>query len=304
MFGVRYGAGLVAALLLLSIPSNAGASGVPVQSAYSPRIAVLALGGIQRLRAEVRRVLSAAGATIVADGLAEAAARGVGYDGSLNPTRDDVKRLVSAIGAETVVVGTSSVVERESGDPSRRWDAFAGVFLVDGRSGRLLRYCGLSFLDASREVAEARLISAVAAEIATWVDVVRSDGIAIPDEWNSEDATFVDFVSQPEGSPDLIPPRFFSRPVPAYTPDADRVHATATVELLVEFLADGSYGRIDVVRWAGFGLDEASILAVRSSKFWPARRVGVSVPARAMIRFNFRFRGDEPIDVSGKRPSG
>lgn len=296
MLGLRCGAGVAAALLLCVITSNAGAPSVPIQSQYSPRIAVLGLGGVERLRSEIRRVLSAAGATIVADGLTDAAAHGVGYDGSLNPTRDDVRRLVSAIGAEIVVLGTSSVVERESADPSRRWDAFAGVFLVDGRSGRLLRYRGLSFLAASREAAEALLISAVAAEVATWVDVVRSDGIEIADERNSEDTAFVDFVLQPEGSPGLIPPRFFSRPVPAYTPDADRVHATATVELLVEFLPDGSYGRIDVVRWAGFGLDEASILAVRSSKFWPARRDGVSVPARAMLRFNFRFRGDEPID--------
>lgn len=292
MSGLRYGAGFVAATLLLLIPSNAGALRVPEQPQYSPRVAVLGLGGVERLRAETRLVLSAAGATIVADGLADAAARGVGYDGSLNPTRDDVRRLVSAIGAEIVVLGTSSVLERESADPSRRWDAFAGVFLIDGRSGRLLRYRGLSFLDASREAAEARLISAVAAEVATWIDLVRSDGIEVADGWNSEDATFVDFVSQPEGSPGLIPPRFFSRPVPDYTPDADRVHATATVELLVEFLADGSYGRIDVARWAGFGLDEASIFAVRSSKFWPARRDGVSVPARAMLRFNFRFRED------------
>lgn len=296
MIGLRYGAGLAAAMLLLLLLTNAGALSVPLQSGYSPRIAVLGLGGVERLRAEIRRVLSATGATIVADGLADAAANGVGYDGSLNPTREDVRRLVSAIGSEIVVIGSSSVVERESADPGRRWDAFAGVFLVDGRSGRLLRYRGVSFLEASRETAEARLISAVAEEVATWVDVVRADGIAIAGEWRPEDVTFVDFVLQPEGSPGLIPPRFFSRPVPTYTPDADRVHATATVELLVEFLADGSYGRIDVVRWAGFGLDESSILAVRSSKFWPARRDGVSVPARAMLRFNFRFRGDEPIE--------
>lgn len=296
MIGLRYGAGLAAAMLLLLLPTNAGALNIPLQSGYSPRIAVLGLGGVERLRAEIGRLLSAAGATIVADGLADAAAKGVGYDGSLNPTRDDVRRLASAIGTEVVVLGTSSVVERESADPGCRWDAFAGVFLVDGRSGRLLRYRGLSFLAESREAAEARLISAVADEVATWVDVVRSDGSETTGEWKSGDVTFVDFVSRPEGSPGLVPPRFFSRPVPAYTPDADRVHATATVELLVEFLADGSYGRIDVMRWAGFGLDESSILAVRSSKFWPARRDGVSVPARAMLRFNFRFRGDEPIE--------
>lgn len=296
MLGLGYGVGLVAAVLLLLVTSSTGAQNVRSPSDSSPRVAVLGLGGVETLRAEVRRVLADDGATVVADSLADAAARGVGYDGSLNPIRDDVRRLVSAIGVEIVVLGTSSVVERESADPNHRWDAFAAVFLVDGRSGRLLRYRGMVILDATRAAAETRLIAAVAAEVATWIDRVRSDEGTVGDTRNTEDSAFVDFVSQPEGRSGLIPPRFFSRPVPAYTPDADRAHVTATVELLVEFLADGTYGRIEVVRWAGFGLDESSVAAVRSSKFWPARRDGISIPARAVLRFNFRFLGDEPVD--------
>ncbi len=304
MPGVGHYVGLVALVFVTLVPSSAGALALPSRSDYSPRVAVLGLGGVETLRTVVRHVLAANGATIVDDGLADSAARGVGYDGSLNPTGEEVRRLASAIGAETVVLGTSSVVERESVDPSHRWDAFAAVFHVDGRSGRLLRYRGLAFLDASRAAAETRLTAGVAAEVATWIDRVRSDEGTVGDTRNTEDPAFVDFVSQPEGKPGLIPPRFFSRPVPAYTPDADRAHVTATVELLVEFLADGTYGRIDVVRWAGFGLDESSVEAVRASKFWPARSDGVSVPARALLRFNFRFRGDETIDVGGKRPTG
>jgi TonB family protein len=289
------------AATVMSLVLVVGSEGSPTSArhskkAYSHRVAVLALGDVSGLRSEVARVLSSAGLTVVATSLADAAARGVGYGGSLNPTREEVRRLAAAIGCEVVVLGASSVVERETADPDLRWDAFAGLFLVDGRSGVLLRYQGWQVFGSGRDRAVLQLFSGMSLDVATWPSRLPETGSESgADIANSEAGVYLDFVTQPEGRADVVPPRFFFRPVPKYTKDADRVHANATVELIVEFNADGSYGRIDVERWAGFGLDEAAILAVRSSKFWPARRGGIAMRSRAMLRFNFRFRGDEPL---------
>ncbi len=260
------------------------------------RTAVLPMPGFAPLRSEVARQLAGSGVATLDFGLVDAASRGVGFNGSLNPTKDEVRRVASAIGCDILVLGTSSVAERESSDRARRWDAFAGLFLVDGRSGNLLHYNGLRLFGGERTEVERLLLDAVAVEVKSWsrrIDLLDREVDERPETGSPE--SFLDFVANPEGNKDEIPPRFFSRPVPAYTADADRIHATATVELLVEFLADETYGRIVLVRWAGFGLDESAIAAVKASKFWPARRNGRFVPARAMLRFNFRFRDNTAV---------
>lgn len=285
-----------ATVAVLSGLTQAAAIGQDEAAIIAHRAAVLPLSGFVPLRSEVARLLAGSGVATLDFGLADAASRGVGFNGSLNPTKDEIRRVASAIGCDILVLGTSSVAERESTDPARRWDAFAGLFLVDGRSGNLLHYNGLRYFGSERADVERLLLDAVAVEVKSWSKRIRLLDRVIDErpEIGSPES-FLDFVSNPEGSPNEIPPRFFSRPVPAYTTDADRIHATATVELLVEFLADETYGRIELVRWAGFGLDESAIAAVRASKFWPARKNGRLVPARAMLRFNFRFRDDTSI---------
>lgn len=292
MAPTRHRLGALAGMILLLTASTALADRRSTSVEYSPRVAVLRLGDVTTLRDEITRVLAAAGATIVSSGIADSAASGVGYDGSLNPTRDEARRLTSAIGCEILVIGTSSVVERESGDAGHRWDAFAGIFLVDGRSGRLVHYRGFSVFADVRTKAEQGLVVAAATEVRKWTSDLDSSRDAVEQSVMPDEASYLDLVAQPEASKGVIPPRFFARPVPGYTADADRAHATATVELIVEFLADGSYGRIVVDRWGGFGLDESAIEAVRSSRFWPARLNDTMVPCRAMLRFNFRFRSE------------
>jgi TonB family protein len=62
----------------------------------------------------------------------------------------------------------------------------------------------------------------------------------------------------------------------------------ATVDVEVEIGADGEVSRVDVVRWAGFGLDEATTETVRRMHFFPAMRGGTALPMRVLLRYNFR----------------
>ena len=83
-------------------------------------------------------------------------------------------------------------------------------------------------------------------------------------------------------------PQPYRRLRPAYPDTAARADAEATVDVQVEIDANGEVSGVEVVRWAGFGLDEATVNTVRQLHFRPAMREGVPVPMRVLLRYNFR----------------
>jgi TonB family protein len=94
-----------------------------------------------------------------------------------------------------------------------------------------------------------------------------------------------------EGSPSAQhyrPPQPFRRLRPAYTETAERAEAEATVDASVEIGAAGEVRNVEIVRWAGFGLDESVTGTVRRLHFRPAMRDGVAFPVRVLLRYNFR----------------
>ncbi|MBD0373883.1 MAG: TonB family protein, partial [Pyrinomonadaceae bacterium] len=85
----------------------------------------------------------------------------------------------------------------------------------------------------------------------------------------------------------LRPPAPYRRLRPPYPETAARAEAEATVDVLVDIDASGEIGRVEVVRWAGFGLDEECVKMIKQMHFRPAMRDGVPVPMRALLRYNF-----------------
>jgi protein TonB len=83
-------------------------------------------------------------------------------------------------------------------------------------------------------------------------------------------------------------PRPYRRLTPAYPETAAQAEAEAMVDVLVDLDAKGEVMRVEVDRWAGFGLDQSTIETVRQLHFFPAMRDGVAVPMRILLRYNFR----------------
>jgi TonB family protein len=76
--------------------------------------------------------------------------------------------------------------------------------------------------------------------------------------------------------------------LPEYPETAATAEAEATVDVLVELDEKGEVNRVEIARWAGFGLDEATIETVRQLHFFPAMRNGTPIPLRVLLRYNFR----------------
>ena len=227
-------------------------------------------------------------------GMSAAAARGVGYAGSLNLTLAEARSLGAAVGCDFYLTGDAQTVRRSSSERPVYFEAYASVFVVSTRTGRLVMWNRPAAEADTAEGAEASLLAALEGRAqlyagAAAIEAEREERERFATE-EVETASVLD-LSTDEGATankDLREPAPFRRLRPAYTDAAARAEAEATVDALVEIGADGEVSDVRVVRWAGFGLDEEVVTTVRRMHFRPAEREGEPVPVRVLLRYNFR----------------
>jgi TonB family protein len=269
------------------------------------KVAVLDFGETQtgRLVADkLARILSSDDRLKMTDrDEARAAARGSGYTGSLNMTLEEARDLGAAIGCDFYVTGDAQTLRRSPSTGPVYYEAYASVFIVSTSTGRLARWDRPSFNAASAEAATESLLKSLGEYVPRYADAVVSarDGERAERAKALERAARGVDASPPlvEDAPDdeaeaarqgLRLPQPYRRLRPAYPETAARAEAEATVDVRVEIDARGEVARTEVTRWAGFGLDEAALDIIRQLHFSPARRGGVAVPMRVLLRYNFR----------------
>jgi TonB family protein len=227
--------------------------------------------------------------------LSRAAARGVGYAGSLNMTLAEARSLGAAVGCDFFLTGDAQTVRRSSSTRTVYYESYVSVFIVSAHTGRLVLWDRPAAEADTVEGAETALLAALdAVKAGRYAGAVaeaaaREERERFASE-EGETAAVID-LSTDEGAAansDLREPAPFRRLRPAYTDAAARAEAEATVDALVEIGADGEVSGVRVVRWAGFGLDEEVVATVRRMHFRPAQREGEAVPVRVLLRYNFR----------------
>lgn len=293
-------------ILLLLAFSVLPARAAPQASERRVTVAVLDFGEAETGRRVADRVaewLKEMGASgrakiaLVDRDLARAAARGAGYGGSLNLTLREARDLGAAIGCDFYVTGDAQTIPRSSLATPLYQEAYASIFVVSARTGKLLLWNRPMAEAATMEEAErtlAPLLSERARDIhisilRAFVDEEQTrsvpvteganDGLKIFDLSSDENERAIERPADP------VP---YRRLRPAYPDTAERAGAEATVDASVEIGADGEVRRVEIVRWAGFGLDEAVTATVRQLHFRPAMRDGAPVAVRVLLRYNFR----------------
>lgn len=231
--------------------------------------------------------------TFVARAQARAAARGVGYKGALNLSLEEARDLGAAVGCDFLVMGDAQTLRRSAFGRADYFESYAALFFVSARTGRLLWWEQPSAEAATAQEAEramlaelnrrtaryaARLSATRAAERVEKLSVLERDTPVIADVPEADSAE----------AAHLRAPRPYRRLQPKYPDTAARMAAEATVDVLVEIDAAGEVGNVEIVRWAGYGLDEAVVATVRQLHFFPALRDRVPVPMRVLLRYNFR----------------
>ncbi|MBD0371532.1 MAG: energy transducer TonB [Pyrinomonadaceae bacterium] len=290
-------AGFIFALLFLCMSATLSTARTAVRKTS---VAVLDFGETETGRRAADRVWQTLRSS---DGLelsdreeARAAARGSGYAGSLNMTLAEARELGATIGADFFITGDAQTLRRSPSEGDVYFEAYASIFLVSSRTGRLIMWERPSFQASTPEAATERLMKELAG-----LDVRQRYSVAIAraleDEMRMRALAVGRTAPLIEEAPDdakaasaegLRLPLPYRRLRPPYPETARRAEAQATVDVEADIGADGEVSRVEVVRWAGFGLDEATADTVRQMHFRPAMRKGEAIPMRVLLRYNFR----------------
>jgi TonB family protein len=262
-------------------------------------VAVLDLGDSSVGRAAAEKLVSnlktETGIVVPDRDQVRAAARGAGYAGSINLSLNEARDLGAALGCDFFILGDAQVLRRSPSTGAVYFESYASIFLVSGRTGRLIQWERPSFQGATPAAAEQLLLSGLSSpeEGQLGLAVQRAQ----KDERGERELTTDPQVPIIEEAPDddksaaatgLRLPRPYRRLIPPYPESAARAEAEATVDVLVDLDATGEVTKVEIARWAGFGLDQSTVETVRRLHFFPAMRNGVAVPIRVLLRYNFR----------------
>ena len=287
-------------LLMILCLFAAAQSNVQAQSSHPPVLSVLDFGSttIAKQAADTLRTkLRTTGEVTVADpDLSSAAAKGIGYTGSLNLTLSEARDLGAALAAEFYILGDAQTLRRSSFESPVYYESYCSIFLVSARTGRLLLWERPSFENVEATKAEARLSQYLSDDALSrrLIGIIKKSHederiqrtvLTASAEAVIEEAPEDEKAAEVQG---IRTPRPYRRLRPEYPQSAARADAEATVDVVIDVGADGEVGEIEIVRWAGFGLDESTIATVRQLHFFPAMKNGTPIPMRVMLRYNFR----------------
>jgi len=234
---------------------------------------------------------------LVADAdLSRAAAKGIGYAGSLNLSVTEARDLGTALATEFYIIGDAQTLRRSSFERPVYFESYCSIFLVSTRSGNLLFWERPSFENNEATRAEALLSQhltsdAFTSRLLAAIRKAQEDERIQRTVLNTSVEAVIEDAPEDEKAAEIQGirlPRPYRRLRPGYPDTAARAEAEATVDVAVNVGADGEVGEIQIVRWAGFGLDESTVATVRQLHFFPAMKNSAPIPMRVLLRYNFR----------------
>lgn len=233
--------------------------------------------------------------SILDSDLVRAAAKGVGYSGSLNMSLTEARELGAAIASDFFVLGDAQTLRRTSSSVPIYFESYCSIFIINAKTGQLVFWERPSFEDPNKTTTEQLLLKNLATNESRdrWIKAIKAAEADEHARLSISNDSNLPIIEAPDdeqlaASQGLQLPRPYRRLRPEYPESAARADTEATVDVIVDVGADGEVGQVQISRWAGFGLDEATITTVRKMHFFPAKQSGSPVPMRVLLRYNFR----------------
>ena len=204
-----------------------------------------------------------------------------------NLTTLEAKNVGAAIGCEYFLLIKAANMRRASLQRRENFESYAAVFVVSSRTGRLVFWKLQRFEAETPNEADKELFAStnnLSAEILDKLKIVgkaeleekpTSNIAELPDENSAEAKNF-------------RPPLPYRRIKPEYTTTAYFYGIEATVDIEIEVSETGKIIKTEIVRWAGYGLDESVTETILKMQWRAADRNGKTLPMRVLLRYNFK----------------
>jgi hypothetical protein len=209
-----------------------------------------------------------------------------------NMTTDEARNLGAVLGCDFFILVRSGTQRRAAINASDYFESYAAFFIVSSRTGRLIAWKLESQKGTDERDAEHRLVSSL-----PHAEMDEPIVAASKSEPSESQPPVLEEIPEPNtpAAKDYRSPVPYRRLKPDYTRTAYLYDVTATVEITVDLDQTGKITRTEIARWAGYGLDESVTKAVTSMNWRPAERSGKPLPARFLLRYNFKkIEKEEP----------
>lgn len=248
------------------------------------RLAILDFNGETAASSHMRELAGVANFMLLEKEQLQISIKGAGYKGALNLSVEEARALGLSLGCDYYVIGTAQILRRLASEKEFYFDVYVAGFLVETQSGQLLRFAFEKLQVAKEMQARKQLLDLTEKIWRQFADVLKSP----PKQTllNQTDDVY-DLASAEATRLKIKSPQFFRRIKPTYTESASFADVTASVEMNVIFRADGQIGSVEIIRWAGFGLDESALATIRQLRFEPAKLNERPVSVSAVVRYNF-----------------
>ncbi len=218
--------------------------------------------------------------------LSETAFLSMNVEKPFNMSAEEAKIAGAAIGCDFFLLVKSENLRRFSLEKKEYFESYAAVYAVSSRTGRLVFWKLQSFNGFEAKPAEKLLFDSTA-------DLAKEISEKLPavakEEFNEKRAQLEEIPDENSArAKNFRSPLPYRRISPTYTAAANLYSIAATVDIEVDFDETGKILRTEIVRWAGFGLDESVAETVRKMNWRPAARSGKPLPIRVLLRYNFK----------------
>lgn len=204
-----------------------------------------------------------------------------------NMTLSEAKTVGSTIGCDYFILVREKATRRASFKSSDNYEAYAVVYVVSSRTGRLIFWKLVTAEDPSETIAKLeldKLIVPLTNEIRSRIAEAKTRELPESGQRN-ENVINLSIETPDDFSKSPVP---FNRFKPEYTILASNYGISATVEVEVSLDANGRVVSTEVVRWAGYGLDDSALEVVDRMQWRAGEKNGRFVPTRFLLRYNFK----------------
>ena len=224
---------------------------------------------------------------VLDESLSETAFRSNTFENPFNISTVEAKNIGAAIGCEYFLLIKSTTQRRSSFQKEEFYESFAAVYVISSRTGRLVVWKLQTFEAEKPENAEKLLFDSTDDLASDIFDKLRTFTKAETSEKTNRKIEEVPDENTNKAK-NLRPPLPYKRLKPEYTRLAYIYDVKATIDITVDLDENGAVTRTEIVRWAGFGLDESVTETVRRMNWRAATRDGKTLPMRVLLRYNFK----------------